>query len=367
MEALVLDSSYEALDIVDTFESFIWTDRFREYGDFELYMPPTTSAISVLQVDNYLFTRNSDRYMIIEDIDITTDVEDGDHLKVTGRSLESILERRIIWAPTSISGNFQNGIQKLLNENIISPSDSTRAIPNFTFKASTDTRITSLTIDTQFFGENLYDAICALCELKDIGFRVLPKGAGGFEFELYAGTDYSYQQTTNPWVIFSPQYDNLLSSNYYESKASYKTVALVAGSGEGEDRKTIESPLPSGSGSGLGRREVFVEASGVTMETRDDEGNELTGSDLAAAEAVYLAELKTKGLEELADLGIISAIEGEVSALRQFVYGTDFTLGDIVQVTNEYGMEMVCRVSEVVQSHDVSGETMYPTFTQIET
>lgn len=365
MEALVLDSKYEALDIVDTFESFIWTDRFREAGDFELYMPMTTTAIGVLETDNYLYTRNSDHYMIIEDIEIETDVEAGNHLKVTGRSLESILDRRIIWNRTSITGSVQNGIEKLLNENIISPTDLTRKIPNFRFQASTDSKITDLTMEAQFFGENLYDAITSICELHDIGFTILPEGAGGFVFELHAGTDRSYQQDTNPWVIFSPNFDNLLSSSYYESKAAYKTVALAAGQGEGEDQKLIEAPLESGSGSGLDRRELFVEATGITMETRDEEGNELTGSALEAAERQYLEELKTKGLEALAEVDIEVVTEGEVDAQRQFVYGKDFTIGDIVQVVNEYDMEMVCRITEIIQSHDATGETMFPTFIQI--
>lgn len=365
MEALILDRNYEALDIVDTFESFIWTDRFREAGDFELYMPMTTSAIEVLETDRYLYTRNSDRYMIVEEIEIETDVEAGNHLKVTGRSLESILDRRIIWNRTNLTGSVQNGIKKLLDENIISPTDDTRRIPGFRFEASTDTRITDLEMDAQFFGENLYDAIFSICELHDIGFKVLPEGAGGFVFKLYAGTDRSYRQEANPWVIFSPNFDNLLSSNYFESKTNYKTTALTAGQGEGEEQKLIEAPLESGAGSGLDRRELFVEATGITMETRDEEGNELTGSALQEAERQYMQELKTKGLEALSESGIEIATEGEVDAKRQFVYGTDFTIGDIVQVVNEYDMEMVCRISEVVQSHDLTGETMYPTFIQI--
>ena len=39
MEALILDKSYATTAVLDKFESFIWTDRFRGYGDFEIYMP----------------------------------------------------------------------------------------------------------------------------------------------------------------------------------------------------------------------------------------------------------------------------------------------------------------------------------------
>ena len=176
MEAWILDQNATSLAVLDTFQSFIWTDRYRGYGDFEIYMPAETSALSYLKEGNYLVTKDSDRMMIIEDIQVDTDAENRNHLTVTGRSLESILCRRVIWGYKVLNGNFQDAIRTLLNENVIAPSNSKRKIPNFVFRASTDTRITGLTVDTQFLGENLYDAILSLCEEKEIGFRVLPDG-----------------------------------------------------------------------------------------------------------------------------------------------------------------------------------------------
>ena len=86
--------------------------------------------------------------MIIEDIKINADTEEGNHLIVTGRSLESILERRIIWGQRIFNGNLQNGIQTMLNECIISPSIADRKISNFVFVPSADPKITSLKIDS---------------------------------------------------------------------------------------------------------------------------------------------------------------------------------------------------------------------------
>ena len=93
MEAWILDQNAASLAVLDTFQSFIWTDRYRGYGDFEIYMPAETSALSYLKEGNYLVTKDSDRMMIIEDIQVDTDAENGNHLIVTGRSLESILCR----------------------------------------------------------------------------------------------------------------------------------------------------------------------------------------------------------------------------------------------------------------------------------
>ena len=149
MELLILDESLSGVDTLDIFESLIWTDRYSKCGDFEIYVPASEKMLSKLQKDRYVYLRESEHIMIIEDRNIETDVEQGTHLCVTGRSLESILERRIIWNQTVLSGNLQDNIQKLLNENAISPSDPKRKIPNLSFKKSSDSKITQLTIEAQ--------------------------------------------------------------------------------------------------------------------------------------------------------------------------------------------------------------------------
>lgn len=43
-------------------------------------------------------------------------------------------------------------------------------------------------------------------------------------------------------------------------------------------------------------------------------------------------------------------------------YGTDFFLGDTVQVANEYGMEGPSLVTEIIWAQDDKGYRCYPTF-----
>ena len=87
-----------------------------------------------------------------------------------------------------------------------------------------------------------------------------------FVFKLYAGADRTYAQTENPYVVFSPKFENIANSNYLESKKEYKNVALVAGEGEGAERKTTSV----GEGSGLERRELFVDARDISTTTEDN-------------------------------------------------------------------------------------------------
>ena len=362
----LLDKSYDTYDAIDKFKSILWTVRFAKAGEFELYVPADMNMIKRFNEGDYARIEDSDRLMIIEDINLQTDAENGDYLVISGRSLESILERRIIWGMTVITGNFQNGIKTLLDRNVISPAIESRKIPNFTFKESTDPRITELTVEAQYFGENLYEEIEKLCEEKKVGFRVLPKDSGGFEFSLYVGEDRSYNQIKNPWVVFSPNYENLQSSNYLYSKKNFKNATLVGGQGENWSRDTVE--VVSDSSSGLDRRETFTDASWITNDTSGIENDEtLTEEEKQAAITAlteeYNEQLKQKGQEELAKTSITETFDGEIDATVQYVYREDFDLGDIVQIVNAYGMEASTRVSEIVISHDTTGKTIVPTFT----
>lgn len=351
MELFVLNAVFESIAVIDTYESMIWTDRYNAYGDFEIYFAMDESSLEYIKEDYYLWLKESDHSMIIEDIKIDADTEEGNRLIVTGRSLESILERRIIWGQRVFSGNLQNAIQMMLNENIISPSVADRKIANFVFVPSTDSKITSLTIDNQYTGDDLYTVIKGLCEENNIGFKIVLTDDNQFAFSLYAGADRSYDQTENPYVVFSPNFENIINSNYFSSKAGYRNVTLVAGEGEGASRKTTVV----GSASGLDRRELFTDARDISSDTEDG----------TLSDAEYIAQLRTKGLKNLADHMITTAFEGEVEVTRLFKYGEDFFIGDIVQIANEYGNENSAYISELIISNSDEGLSIYPTFKTI--
>lgn len=355
MELRVLSQSFAWNTIIDIFDSLIWTDRYSAYGDFEIYTPPDSKLQSFLQEDYFLQTENSEHTMIVEDRKIDSEVENGARLIITGRSLESILDRRIIWKQTILSGNFQNGIKQLLDENIINPTITARKINNFIFVASTDPAITSLTIDAQFTGDNLYDAIKSLCEEKGLGFKIILTDDNKLAFSLYAGVNRSYDQLANPYVVFSPKNDNLLSSNYLQSKKTLKTVTLVAGEGEGSDRKTVTTACTNGEGSGLDRREMFTDARDISSTT--DSGTLST--------ADYNAQLIQRGNEDLAKNTVTQSFEGQAEMTQMYRLGVDFFMGDIIQIANEYGVESKARVTEIVNSQSTSSIDTVPTFTNI--
>lgn len=230
MEVWILSQDLESLAIVDAFDSFIWTDRYAEYGDFELYIPTNTEMLKTCAKDNYVWLSGSEHLMIINEQEIDSESVDGSSMIIRGYSLESLLARRIIWSETSYNGNFQDSIRKMLNDAIINPSDPSRKIDNFVFDRNTDPAITDLKLDQKYLGDNIYTVIKDLCADNGIGFKITPNfDDKTFHFKLYNGVDRTFAQTIRPFVLFSPQYENLVSSNYKNYNKDSANTALVYG------------------------------------------------------------------------------------------------------------------------------------------
>lgn len=348
LDLLVLDENYQSIAIFDVFDSLIWVDRYNEYGDFEIFIPVSEEVLSYLQKDYYVYFKESEHLMIIEDIKIVSDIEEGNYLIVTGRSLESILDRRIIWEQTVLTGNFQNGIQSLLNSSIINPTITDRKISNFIFEASTDLAITSLEFDVQINrGLNLYEVIRDLCVERNIGFKVILNDNNQFVFSLYAGEDRSYEQSVNPYVVFSQDFDNLVEANYSESKRLHKNVTLVAGEGDEMDRKSTIVGVQQG----LARREMYSNASEISQ---SNQGVTMT-------DAEYVLQLIQRGKVDLSKAIVHKDIDCKIdNTSPMFEYKDDYFMGDLVQINVGYGIETRARVVEMMYSVSHEGVESYP-------
>lgn len=352
MELYLLDENFNIVYVMDEYESFIWTDRYNLCGDFELYTTIDKNLLSYLKTDRFIISSHSNHVMIVESIAYEYDAEEGNHLTVKGRSLESILDRRIVSKVTTINGTLQNGIQTLLNENAISPSEESRKL-NLVFKPSEDPYITELKLEAQYHGDTLYTIITELCEKHKIGFYIYLTDDNVFEMSLYNGVDRSYKQDTNPYVVFSQEFDNLINSNYTLDMETLKNVAYVAGEGEGTDRKI--STVDPDTSTGLKRREIFVDAGDISM----------TDGETTISETEYLNLLTQRGEEELTEYKKINSFEGECDTIAPFEYGVDFYLGDIVSLRNEYGIEDEARIIEIVRSVSSSEVVTYPTLESV--
>lgn len=356
----VLNSELEVIGVLDKYSSFIWTDRYYDTGEFELCIPVTANHANSIREDYFLSIPSSDRLMIVESIEIITDKDEGNDFKITGRSLEAILDRRIVWKQTNVNGSVQNAMQLLINDAFINPTDSRRRVSNMVFNVSTDPAVTGATYKeaAQYMGDSILDVVKKVCPAYPyhLGFKMTYEN-GNFVFSLYAGKDRSYRQTENTYVVFSPGMDNLLSSKYLKSIKNYKNVLRIAGEGEGATQTFITHYLEydddhASEKVGLARREIYVDCHDVSS---------VTSSNMTMDVQQYTNVLVQKGVEKLVELVPETAFDGEIDATIMYKYGVDYNVGDICEIRNEYGMNDAVRITEVVQTWEADGYTCIPT------
>ena len=197
----MLNSELELQGIIDEYVSVIWRPSYSDIGDFEIYLGATDKAIRLLEKNNFV-VRSSDitvengiatyeNVMIVKNIQLITDVENGDFLCVTGRELKFLLHQRIVWSQTVLNGTAENAIRRLVNDNAVNPTDSKRIIPKLSLGVSaglTDT------IEKQVTGEYLDQAVKEICTTYNYGWDIFITN-NRLVFVVYSGLDRSYEQT----------------------------------------------------------------------------------------------------------------------------------------------------------------------------
>ena len=333
--------------LIETFKSVIWNVQFFGKSDFQLVVPGTRANLAALTEGVYL-ARSDDvtqtgfnNVMVIEFRELRFDIEEGWLLTLTGSGLKNILSRRVIWNQANFTGTVERGIRQAVNDNAINPAIAARQIPGLilgTLHGYPET------FDCQVCGENLGEWIEKTGTAYGIGWDIRID-SGGYIFDLKQGTDRTFDQSVVPAVVFSPEYDNLISVRLSKDKANYKNAGLVLGEGEGVNQRTALV----GTASGLGR-----------YETQIDGGSVSSNGEIITLET-YLQMLADYGNEQLAATGYTQKIEAEVIPNGMFKLNEDYFLGDIVQLEIN-GITARSRILEIIYSEDGNGVQLVPTF-----
>jgi hypothetical protein len=352
MELYVIDGLNGATDIINSFESSIWNVQFFSKNDFQIKLAGTTENLAILQTGKLLCRAEDigdgefNNVMMIEAIQLDYDTEKGWLLTVTGKGLKNILSRRVVWKQTTMTGSVEKAIRQVLMDNVISPEDAARTVPNFILE---EEQGFTETADIQLLGENIADWLEATCQTYGFGWDVYIKN-NKYVFKLIKGTDRSFNQEDVTPVIFSPEYDNLLSSSYKYNKLDFKNAALIGGEGEGVNKRIAHI----GTATGLDRSEMYVDGSGVSS----------NGEIITVAQ--YTKMLEDYGQEQLTDTSYVEQFDGEIMADGVYKINEDFFLGDLVQIVNEKGISAVSRIIEIIYSEDETGTAVVPTFSEWE-
>lgn len=365
MDVEVLDRNFRTKRILDDYISLIWTERYYEAGDFEIYMAPDIEFLDELLQeqmlgDIYFRIKDSDRVMMMDTIEITTDQDEGGRLKITGNSLEIMLDRRIYWEGFKMweAQHLGSILYYCLEFNVTEPDDPNRKIPNFRFEnheymwPPMYEGVFALT--KEYLSETIYEIICEQCKYTKYGFKVLLTDDNHFDFILYKGVDRTPLGNENNYVIVSPKYDNLSESNYIRSNTNFKNVTLIEAKGMKENERIFKTKTRNNATySGLNRREIYTDGRNISW--KKENYTSANDKDGWLTNAEFQNLMFEAGLNTLSDHPVTIAFEGLIEPNVTYVYGKDYNLGDIVYIVDKYETEGKARITEVVKSYDSSG------------
>jgi hypothetical protein len=353
MDIYVLDGLNGIADIVETYESSIWNIQYFGQNDFQLVVAATAKNIDLLKPGAYLVRevdmsdQTYNNVMVVQDYKLDFDLEKGWMLTLTGKGLKNdLLKRRIVWTQTNLTGLAEVGIRQVITENIINPSDSNRQIENFVL--DTINNFTDV-IEIQLLGENIATWLEQICMTYGYGWDVYINN-GQYVFKLYKGTNRSYDQSEVTPIVFSPEYDNLLTSSYSHNMTDYKNAALIGGEGEGTNQRTATI----GTSSGLSRYEAYIDGGSVS-----------SNGEIITVEQ-YTKMLEEYGQTQLSQTAFTEHFSGDIDPGGMYIINEDYYLGDIVQVDNENGISAVTRIIEIIYAEDENGSSVVPTFSEWE-
>lgn len=355
-------SDTEIIGIVDVARSIIWRSVYYGVGDFEIYAQATPEITNLLKVGQFVTRPDNAEIGIIESINVSTNEQDGTMIIASGRFAKSILDRRIIYnlrrtsnAATRLRGNVETAVREVVKDNAISCAfDSKRNIPLLTLGDLSNIPLSIVDADgnaasKQVTCENLLEYTDGV--LEEYGLSSTCKlNNGKIQYVIYRGVDRSADNTSgNTPIVFSKEFDNLTTSEYLFNATAEKNVALIGGEGEGLQRFYS---LIAGSETGLQRREIFINASSISKKYKDESDVEQSYTD-----AEYKAMLDAKGKQDIEPLAATESFNGTIDATNgNYIYGRDFSLGDIVTVQdNNLGIYINVRIREAIEVQDENG------------
>lgn len=343
----LLNESFEIIGQLENVSSYIWTTRYYSAGECEICAPCTAEIVQ--SVESAMFAARDIDFqsdgsiknaMVIDSssYSITTDAETGQEtITINGNCLKSLLARRVAWGQLTITGTPLYIINALIQQNLTNPKLTLRKIDNIKI-AYTDNKPCRIT--KMYKGDNLLDAILSICKRYGYGIRSTITSDNYIKFEFYRGQDKSGK------IFMSVANDNLTNTTYTSDKSNSANAVMIGGEGEGNKQRTASI----GRKTGWRRKEIYVDASSKT-----------TNAENMTALA-YNNILLQAGQDELGKRKEICGMEAEAIDGVMYSYGEDYSLGDLVNVSDRYGHSIVTRTAEVIESYDETGYVLVPSF-----
>lgn len=359
----VLDKDFNTISILQNYKSVIWTEKYDDVGDFEIHGTMNDQLLDTARNGKYVFNSNSDELMIIEKIEEQYELDSENTITLSGRSLSSVLARRVMFwnvlrennGSTPITTSVGNELNSIITMSFSSTYGYNRAWSMF---AGADVSSTwgyhfylepGETIDIKF-GDNVLDVVTNLCKRYKLGFKTkYDYSEKKVTFVITYASDRTYSGKEN--VVLSSVYDNINAANDIIDFSNEKNAVVVYG--EKIDPSTqapyYESLSTNYYGSGIDRKE-FSYAADV---------------DVTLSTSAYEWRLRGFGRSELekTEHKPRRTFDGDILQTPSSLYGVHYNLGDVVYVETPINGKRRMRLNSVTFSDDIdSGRRLIPDF-----
>jgi len=373
MEPYTLTRDFHKKDVIDGFDSIIWTERY--YGDsqVELVVPASLDMIQKLPTGVFLGIDDSDEIMILESMNI----EDG-KMKMSGISLLPWMNNRFVRGSAAhedrywyISGGPAGFVLWQIlyymcsaGSPYLQPGATDMGIPHPEELGISGLGINNIdysgpaiTVGVPF--GPVYDAMREIATTFEVGMSItldeVTDTSYFLGFRSYKGLDRTSGQTVNPIVRFSPQMDSFTDIKELQSIAALKTLVYAFAPGNPDGLATVPgvSRLSEPQYTGFDLRAQLVFAEDITTDM------------VGGSSANLVNVLNSRAHDELTNNHFVKAVDGEIVPDSQFKFGIHYFLGDLIEVEGNSGITQMARITEYIRSQDAAGEKAYPTVAMI--
>lgn len=351
------DSSLYLADgeAINGMDSIVWTERYREAGEIKISAKLSSGLREVLPIGSLVSHTATREVMIIENHQIKDDGKETPILEISGRTLETFLENRIVGSdqPFPItpitkyslaSANSGTQAKTLIQDHITSTYYSADNLPGIVVDALATGSVAEARDVSR--GE-VYKSLLEILAIEELGIRVERPSTDQYtRFYIYDGAN----KTSS--VVFSWQVGDLDNTEYLWSSKNYKNQAIVTG-------KWVEVRY-------FGAGDLYYNARVMYIDGKDIDDVWETAPTLGDLTAVQNA-MTTRAKQMLANQRFVQIAKTDVSATARFKFREDYNVGDLVRVDGNYGAIETMRVIEHVEIQDESGSSSYPTLAIVQT
>lgn len=335
------DQSLNLLGVVDEFQSLTWERFWQRLSTFDLTLPMSADLLPYLEIGNFIMRDDINDVYMINSVEYSRDINGYLIAHVMGVDSLALLNQRIVKDQVNFRGQVDNLIARLLFENAIPHEgytlDDYRSLG--TLFSVNISGVVSDVVDMQIQYDPLLDKIYELCVQYRLGIR-------GRRSNNTIVIDITVQEDHSDTIFFSDGMENLASWSLTQSNADYKSIAYIAGEGEGANRAVVTF----GQGRGLDRFEIYVDARDLTRETE-------TG---VLPPDIYRYMLRQRGNEELINHPITFDLMAEGENVV-YHFPDDYNLGYIVYIET-FNTDVYALVAGVTEIIDANGYSIFPTF-----